>query len=124
MPNLTPGLYRFDDLPWCYGCNPADFGISIKNRIAFVFRGRCDYFTKIKNTFPYEPDAIIIINNKQYHGIPSQTRRDQARPGATTKDGARPDIKETRRIRDEEQREHDDERRRFTQILLSNEWRF
>ena len=66
----TSVLYRFDDLPWCYGCNPADFGISIKNRIAFIFRGRCDYFTKIKNTFPYEPDAIIIINSKQYHGIP------------------------------------------------------
>lgn len=63
-------MYRFDDLPWLYGCNPVDNGISMKGRIAFMFRGKCDFFTKIKNTFHYEPDAIVIINNNQYIGIP------------------------------------------------------
>ena len=66
----TSAFYRFDDLPWFYGCSPNDNGISLKDRIAFIFRGRCDYFTKIKNTFHYEPDAIIIINSRQYLGIP------------------------------------------------------
>ena len=63
-------MYRFDDLPWLYGCNLVDNGISMKGRIAFIFRGKCDFFTKIKNTFHYEPDAIVIINNNQYIGIP------------------------------------------------------
>ena len=62
------GIPAFADLS--YGCNSVDFGVSIRHGIAFVSRGKCNFFTKVKNTFPYQPDAIIIINNKQYNDIP------------------------------------------------------
>ena len=72
QPNLTAypsySVPAFANIP--YGCNSVDFEVSIRHRIAFVSRGKCNFFTKVKNTFPYQPDAIIIINNEKYNDIP------------------------------------------------------
>lgn len=46
-----------------YGCNETDFKNDLKDKLALVFRGKCDFDIKAKNSIKANASALVVINS-------------------------------------------------------------